>query len=226
MTNWNTLVAEPVKEMLTRIAGFIPTLVGVLIILVVGWIIAKMVRGAVIRLLKMIRFNAIAEKAGISKILSRGEIRITASQLLGALAYWLVMIMVLAMVVNLMGLTVASQLLGGLLAYIPKVIAGLFVLILGLFLGNLVSGIVHTAASNADLPSPEMLSNLSKWAIVIFAMTISLKQLGIAPLLVSTTFNIFFAGVCLALALAFGLGGREMAARYLEELRERHSRKK
>ena len=141
---------------------------------------------------------------------------------IGILAYWLVMIMVLVMVVNALGLTVASQLLEDLFAYIPNVIAALFVLVLGVFLGNFVSGLVSTAAGNADLPNPEMLGGISRWTIVIFAVTISLRELGIAPLLVSSTFNIFFGGVCLALALAFGLGGRDIAAKYLEELRKKH----
>ncbi len=220
MLNWGVLVAEPVTEMLTKIARFIPTLVGALVILIVGWIIAKIARNAVKRFLQLIHFDTIAEKSGISDILKKGTVRVTAGQILTGLAYWLVMIMVLVMVVNALGLTVASQLLEGLLAYIPQVIAALFILVLGLFLGNLVFGIVHTAASNADLPKPEMLSSLARWAIVIFAVTVSLKQLGIAPFLVSTTFNIFFAGVCLALALAFGLGGREAAGKYIEQLKK------
>lgn len=224
MGNWRGLVAEPVREMLTKIANFIPSIVGALLILIVGWIIAKVIRGAVNKLLKVLHFSTLADKSGISKVLSKGEVKVTASQIISGLAYWLVMIMVLAMVVNALGLTVASQLLEGLLGYIPKVIAALFVLILGLFLGNLVYGVVHTAASNADLPKPELLSNISKGAIIIFAITIFLKQLGIDPLLVSTTFNIFFAGLCLALSLAFGLGGRDIAARYLDELKQRHSR--
>jgi hypothetical protein len=186
-------------------------------------VIAKLVRGLVSRLLTAIRFEAIAQKAGIPKILSKGGIKLTARQMISALAYWLVMIMVLVMVVNALGLTVASQLLEGLLAYIPNVIAAIFVLVLGMFLGNIVSGIVRTAASNANLPKPQMLGNISQWAILIFAATISLRQLGIAPLLVTTTFNILFAGICLALALAFGLGGKDAAARYLEELRKRQS---
>jgi hypothetical protein len=86
-----------------------------------------------------------------------------------------------------------------------------------------LSGIVRTAAGNANLPKPELFAGVSRWAIIIFAATIALEELGIAPLLVTTTFNIILGGVCLALALAFGLGGKDAAARYLEELRKRRS---
>jgi hypothetical protein len=90
-----------------------------------------------------------------------------------------------------------------------------------LFLATFVSGIVRTAAANANLPHPELLSGISRWAIIIFAVTISLAQLGIAPMFVTATFNILLGGVVLALALAFGLGGKDAAARYLNELQQK-----
>ena len=82
-----------------------------------------------------------------------------------------------------------------------------------------MSGIVRTACGNANVPKPELIAGISRWAIIIFAATIAMEQLGIAPLLVGTAFNIILGGVVLALALAFGLGGKDAAARYLEELR-------
>lgn len=215
---WENLIFEPVREMLTKITGYLPTLLGALIILIVGWIVANIIRSLANRLLKIIRFNTLAEKAGISEILSKGGIKATSAEVLSGLVYWLVIIMVLVMVVNALGLPQASQVLESLFDYIPNVIAAVFVLIVGMFLAGFVSGIVRTAAGNASLPKPEILAGISRWAIIIFAATISLRQLGIAPLLVTSTFNIFFGGLCLALALAFGIGGKDVAAKYLEEL--------
>ena len=216
--NYENLVVEPLVEMLKRIAIFIPTLVGVLVILIAGWIIAKIIGGIVNRLLNVIHFNMIADKGGISEVLRKGGLKTTASQIISSLVYWLIMIMVLIMVVNALGLTVATQPLEDLFAYIPNVIAALIILVLGMFLGNFVSGLVRTAAGNANIPKPEMFGGISKWAIFIFAITISFKELGIAPLLVTSTFNIFFGALCFALALAFGLGGKDIAAKFLEDL--------
>jgi hypothetical protein len=136
------------------------------------------------------------------------------------------MIMVLVMAVDALGLPKASDVLTTLFAYIPNVIAALLVLVVAMFLASFVSGIVHTAAGNANLPKPEIFAGVSRWAIIIFAVTISLGELGIATLLVTTTFNIILGGVCLALGLAFGLGGKDAAARYLEELKEKRYQKK
>ncbi|MFC1501113.1 hypothetical protein ACFL58_01520 [Elusimicrobiota bacterium] len=226
MFDYKVLIVKPVLEMLEKIAAYLPTLLGALVILVIGWIVAKIIKAAVDKFLDLIKFEKVTQVSGITDALNKGHIKITPSNLISALVYWLVMIMVLVMTVNALGLTVASQLLEGLLGYLPMVIAAVFVLVLGLFLGNIVSGIVKVAAVNADLPEPHLIASISKWAIVVFAVAAALKQLGIAPVLVSSTFNIFFGAVCLALALAFGLGGTDAAKKFLEELTNKAKKKK
>jgi hypothetical protein len=223
---WNSLIVAPVSEMLTKLVGYLPTLMGALIILTVGWVVAKTLRRIVSRGLQKLHFNKMADKAGITEILNKGGLKTSANDVLSGLVYWLVIIMVLVMVVNALGLPQASNVLESLFAYIPNVIGALFVLVVGMFLANFVSGIVRTAAGNASLPKPDMLAVVSRWAIIIFAGTISLRELGIATLLVTTTFNIILGGVCLALALAFGLGGKDAAAKYLNEWQQRHEKPK
>jgi hypothetical protein len=221
--NWNELIADPVRQMLTKILDYLPILLGALIILIVGWIVAKIIRRAVEWLLKTVRFDVMADKTGITEVLRKGDLRITASQVVSGLVYWLIIIMVLVMTVEALGLPRASDVLASLFAYVPKVIAALLVLVVAMFLASFVSGIVRTAAGNANLPRPELIAGISQWAIIIFAVTIAMEELGIAPLLVGTAFNIILGGIVLALALAFGLGGKDAAARYLEELKKRHS---
>jgi hypothetical protein len=223
-SSWQSLIIAPISEMLKKILGYLPTLVGALIILIVGWIVAKIIKRLIETLLKIIRFDALADKAGITGILKKGNLKVTASEVVSGLVYWLVIIMVLVMVVNALGLPKASDVLASLFAYVPKVIGALFVLVVAMFLASFVSGIVQTAAGNANLPRPELYAGVSRWAIIIFAVTIALGELGIGTLLVTATFNIILGGVCLGLALAFGLGGKDAAARYLDELMKRRSR--
>lgn len=224
MLDYEMIIIEPIKEMLTKLTGFIPVLLGALAILIIGWLIAKLMRGIVNRVLKVVQFDKMADKAGIAEILTKGGIKPNARELLSSLFYWLLMIMVWVMVLNSLGLTVAAELLEKIFTYLPSVIAAIFVLILGMFIGNFFYGITRTAASNANLPKPEIYGSISKWAVVIFAGTIALGELGIAPLFVTSTFNIFFGAVCLALALAFGLGGKDIATKYLEEVTKGRSK--
>lgn len=220
-STFEQLVVQPIQEMLTTLAGFIPVLIGALAILIIGWLVAKVIRNLTHKLLEVIKFETLAQKAGINEILQKGGITITASEMLARLVYWLVMIIVLVMTVNAIGLTVASQLLDRFTQFIPRVISAVFVLIVGMFLANVISGIVTTAASNTKVPKPDLLGNLARWSILIFAIVIALGEIGVATLLVSTTFNIFFGAVCLALALAFGLGGKDAAAKVLRDYMEK-----
>jgi hypothetical protein len=220
--NWNELITDPIRQMLTSLLDYLPILLGALIILIVGWIVAKAIRRAADWLLKTVRFDAMADKTGVTAVLRKGELNVTASRIVSGLVYWLIIIMVLVMTVDALGLPKGSDILASLFAYIPKVIAALLVLVVAMFLASFVSGIVRTAAGNANLPRPELIAGISRWAIIIFAVTIAMEQLGIAPLLVGTAFNIILGGVVLALALAFGLGGRDAAARYIEESQHKH----
>lgn len=224
--DWETLIAEPVRNMLSKIMGFLPTLLGAIIILIVGWIIAKLIRQLIDKLLQLVRFDMLADKTGISEVLKKGDLKTSAREVVSSLVYWLIIIMVLIMTVDALGLPKASDVLTALFGYIPNVIAALLVIVVAIFLASLVSGIVHTAAGNAKMPRPELLAGICRWTIIIFAATIALTELGIAPLLVTTTFNIVLGGIVLALALAFGLGAKDSVAKWLEELRQKYAEKK
>jgi len=225
MFDWNTMIVEPLQAMLTQAASFVPSLVGAIIILIVGWIIARILQFISGRFLKLIRFDTAAQKAGISSALERGGVKYTTSSLVGRLVYWIVMILVLVMAVNALGLSAASELLNRILLYIPQVIAAIFIIVLGLFLGSFVAGIVQVTASNAGVERSELLGQLARLAIVVFTVAMALEQLKFATTIVSSAFVIVFGAIFLALALAFGLGCRDIAGRYIANLIERQTKK-
>jgi len=226
VVEWKNLFLDPVREMLTEIMSYLPVLLAALLILIIGWMFAKIIKSIVNGVLKVVRFDSLADKAGISGVLKKGEIKMTAREVFSSLVYWLVIIMVLVMVANALGLPKASDILSKLFAYVSKVIAALLVLVVAMFLASFVSEIVRTIAANTKLPKPGLLAGISRWAIIVFAVTIAMAQLGIAVVLVTTTFNIILGGIVLALALAFGLGGKDAAARYLEEFKKNYVQKK
>lgn len=215
MLGWNHVVTEPIKAMLSKVALFVPVLFGALSILLIGWIVAKVISGLFQKVLDQLKFNEFSAKIGLTDILTKGGVAITASALMAAIVYWAAMIVVFAITVDAIGLTVAAELLVKVSSYIPNVAYAIFVLIVGMFLANLMSGVVKAAASNAGLRRAELLGSIAKGAVLLFTTIVVFDELQIASFFVTTTFHIFFAAVCLALALSFGLGGRDLAAKIL-----------
>lgn len=216
--SFQTAIIDPVNATLVQLAAYLPALLGALLILIIGWIIAKLIQRGVTNGLSLLRLDAAAEHAGITSFLRKGEIKENASDLIGKLVYWLIMLIVLVTAVNALGLTTASELLDKIFMYLPNVIAAIFVIILGTFLAAIVSGIVMTTAANAGLKQAKILADVSRHAIVIFASIIALDQLGIATNLLVSTFSIFVAGAALAFAIAVGLGAKDKVTEIIDDL--------
>ena len=221
-------VLEPGRAFVARVAAFLPSLFAALLVFLVGWLLAKAVRLLVFRFLLAVRFDVASEKAGIDDILVRAELRQSPAELVALLAQWLVLLIGLMTAVNTLGLSSVSDLLNHVLLYIPKVIAAVVVLILGLFFANVLAGVVRAAAANAGMGEADVLGALARYAIVSFTVAVTLEELGIGAELVRSAFVILFGAVALGLALAFGLGckdlAREWMVRYLDGIRRKKSR--
>jgi hypothetical protein len=211
-----TVVQGAWNAFIIKIVAFLPMLIGALIIFVIGIIIAKLLKMAIIRLLKIIRFDSATEKTGIKGLLQKGNIIIAPSEIIGSLIYWFIAIFVLIASLDALGLPVVSDILNNIFLYIPNVVAAIIVLILGLLFANLLSSIVQTASSNAGLKTSEALGKASYYAVIFFSISIALTQLGIGKEVVTAAFIIAFGAVALALAISFGLGGKEIAGEYLK----------
>ncbi|MFH1481664.1 MAG: hypothetical protein ABIG67_10375 [Pseudomonadota bacterium] len=201
----------------TKITTFLPNLIGAIIIFVVGLIIAKLIKMGIVRLLRLVRFDSASEKTGIKSFLDKGSIVRTPSEIIGTLVYWFIMILVIIASFDALGLPIVSDILNDIFRYIPNVVAAIIVLMLGVLFANLLSAVVRTAASNAGLPIAEGMGKAAFYTIVFFSGSIALIQLGIGEEVVTAAFVITFGATALALALAFGLGGKEAAADYLRK---------
>ena len=216
--NWNMMVMEPVREILTRVAGFLPILMGVFVILIVGWIVAGVLKNVVVKLLKLIQLDTASEKSGLSDILRRGGIRHTVSELIGVLIYWLIMLLVFMTSLNALGMTVAASLLDKVIMYIPNVIAAVFILSLGIFFSSMIGTVVRTASSNAGITQAKLLGQLTQVVIMIFAVVITLEQLNIASSILNLAINIIIASIGLAFAIAVGLGSKDIAGKMIQDI--------
>lgn len=212
---YDSLIREPLREILTKVIDFAPVLLTALVILIVGGLLAKVIDNLLLRFFKMINFDKIADHLGLGRMLERGGIKHKPSELLSLMVYWIIIVVVLIMAVKSLGLTLASSLLDKLLAYIPSVISGAIVLTFGMVIAKVVSGFIQVVGANFDLPRPDVLSHLSKLAIMVYVVILFLKEIGLEMLFVEN-FVIFFGGIVFAMALAFGLAGKDIAAKYLD----------
>ncbi|MBI5143955.1 MAG: hypothetical protein HZA30_02670, partial [Candidatus Omnitrophica bacterium] len=149
---------------------------------------------------------------------AQGDIKLTLSELLGVIIYWLVMLIVIVTALNALNLTVAAELLSRLVAYVPNIIIAIFVLVLGSFLANFVGTIVRTTASNAGIKKAKSLGQVAQTVLVIFAVIIAVEQLNIATTLIAFAVNVVLAAVGLAIGLAFGLGCKDIAGKFLSDI--------
>ena len=216
--DWETTVMEPVQAMWTRVLGFLPTLVSVIIILIVGWLIASLIQKVITRFLKLARLDTASEKTGIANILTKGDINYTLSEIIGVMVYWLVMLVVILAAVNALQLTVAAELLNRVILYMPNVIASVFILVLGIFFASLLGNTVRTTAANAGVHQARSLGQATQVFISVFIFVEALKQLQIDTTLIDLLIKGVLAALALGVGLAIGLGCKDMAAKQVQQL--------
>ena len=217
---------EPVQAMWTRVMGFLPTLLSVVIILIVGYVLAAIVQKVVTRFLKLARLDTASEKTGIANILTKGDINYTLSEIVGVLIYWLMMLVVILAAVNALQLTVAAELLNRVILYIPNVIASVFILVLGIFFASLMANTVRTTAANAGVRQARSLGQATQVVIAIFVFVEALKQLGIDTSLIDLLMKAILAALALGVGLAVGLGCKDLAGRSVNQLVDSFKTKK
>jgi hypothetical protein len=218
-------MVEPVRNIFSRAIGFLPSLVGALVILFIGWIVAKIIQKVLTKIFQLIKFDAISDKSGLSNLFKRAGIKYSLSQLLGILSYWFVMLLVFISALNALNLTITAQLLDKIIYYIPNVMASLFIFVVGMYFATFLAGLVRTATSGVGMRESLFLGRLVQTIVVIFAFAIALEQLRIKAAILSFAFNIILASLGLAIGIAFGLGGRDIASKLLEDWRDRLRKK-
>ncbi len=225
MSSWEIVLLEPARTVLGQIREFLVNALLVIIILLIGWLLSKMVRSVVSKALNTVKINEISSRIELDKLLSKGGITYTLSDLIGVICYWLGLLITFMVAVNSVGLTTAADLLNQVVLYIPNVIAALFILILGMFVSTLLKNIVQTAASNAGLNQGKLLAQVVETIVIAFSVFVGLEQLQIGIRITEVTISIILGSLGLGLALAFGLGCREIAGKFVAELIEKLKKK-
>ncbi len=188
---------------------------GFLVILFIGWLVALGVGKAVTMLLRKAGFDRFSNRMGLARMEQRVGMNLDAPLILGKIAFWFIFLIFLVPAADSLGLPTVSSTLGALVGYLPNVFVAVLVLFLGTLLGHFAGDAVRGATAAANVGNPKLFGNITRWSIVFFAGLIALEQLQIAPALINVLFTAIISAAALAFALAFGLGGREFAQRWL-----------
>ncbi len=207
----NETLVQPLQNVLSTVLSFLPQLVGAIIILIIGYIVAKVLQAVVGRVLQGIGFDGWMEKGGIKQYFDRAQTNYTPATVLGRLVFWFVFIIAITMAADALGISQVSAVLAQLIAFIPSIIAAILILILAALLANFVSGIVRGATGS------NLLASMAQYAIIVYAVFAAITELGIAVELTAPTFLILLGAVALAAAIAFGIGGREVAGEIIQK---------
>jgi hypothetical protein len=216
------LLLETTREFLHQVAAFLPRLLLALVVLAVGWLLAKMARFAVERALRAVNFTVLTERAGTDNFLHQAGMRGDTTTLFGLVGFWLVVLATLMIAFNGLGLTYITDLLGRVVWFTPKLLVAMLVVVFGSYCARFVGGAVQSYCEDAQIPDADMLGRIARYLIVVFVVMIALGQVEVGGDIVQRTFLIILGGLVLALALAFGLGGKEWAAAMLERWWPRH----
>jgi hypothetical protein len=206
---------ERLQASLAQLWEFVPALFGAAVVLLAGYLLAKLVQKGVARALRRIRLNEMLRKGGVIQAVDRSGTHFNPTRVVATLTFWLVMFTVMLVAANALGFDSVAKVFSELMSYIPSVIAAIVIVILGIVLGDFVGGLI--LASTSALHGGPTLARAGKGGVILLAVFMSLQEMGVATDIVTTAFAIMFGAVALALALAFGLGNRELAGEITRE---------
>ena len=210
------MVVDSLRALLQQVGVFLPRLGTALIVLLLGWLFAKGARLAVVKALRALNFHVLTERAGIDSFLQQGGTEKDTTDLFGTIAYLLVILASLIVASNSLGLAQVTDLLGRVLLFVPKLLVALLVVVFGSYFARFAGRSVQTYCRGADIADAELLGRLMQYGVMAFVVLLAIDHLDVGGGLIQQTFLILLGGVVVALALAFGIGGRERAAALIE----------
>lgn len=194
-----------------QMAGLLPKLLVGILILLIGSMLARLIRALAFRVFVAIRLDRLSDRLGVNAFLARGDARHTVAGVFATLVYWFVLVFSLEVLSKVLGLEGVSSFLGQVVGYLPRLAVALAITIVGIVIASFFGGAIQVAAANAGFPAPGPLGRAIKYLIALIALVMALEQAQIGTRFLTTTLDIVIAAVGLALALAFGLGCKDLA---------------
>ena len=199
----------------SAIVSAAPKIAAVAVVIVVGLLLARVARAIVHRVLKLVRFESLAQRIGMTNVLKRAEVTASSSEILGTLVYWTLLMFTALVALGVLGIATAAT-FAAIGTMIPNVVIACAILIVGLNVAGFIAKLIQTTVVNAEIRQGRLIRNTAHYGMGALVVILALQQLGISTAILTTSFFIFFGATCLAMALAIGIGSREWAGRLAE----------
>lgn len=217
---WTEVVTASLQTLWSGFIGFLPRLLGAVIVFLIGWLIAALLGKLAAQIVRALRIDQILEKMGLGKTLAKANIKLDSGKFMGELVKWFFIIVFLMAATDILNLPQVTEFLKQILFYIPHLIVAVIILLVAVVVANFLHKLVKASVEAAGLKSANFLGSVTRWAVLVFAVLAALLQLGIVPALIQTIFIGFVGALALSTGLAFGLGGRDLASQLLGRLKK------
>jgi hypothetical protein len=208
-------LSQALHEIARGFAHFLPRLIVMLILVFVGWVIAYIVKALLRSMLRLIKFDRLSENAGASQLLTKAALP-SATEMLSRFVFWVAWLGFVLLGVSVLGILGLQGQIANFFLFLPRLFVAIFIMFFGLLAASFFSRAALLAAVNANVPSPRVLSLALRSIITVFVLSIAFEELGLAEQTMLVAFGIAFGALMLGLAIAFGMGGRDLAKRFLE----------
>src|SRR6266700_6030460 len=208
-------LTQAMHELARGFAHYLPRLIVMLILAFVGWAIAYVVKAVLRNILKLVKFDKLSENAGASQLLTKAALP-SSTELLSRFVFWVAWLGFILLGVSVLGILGLQEQIARFFLFLPRLFVALFILFFGLLAASFFSRAALLSGVNADLPSPRLISWAVRTMIILFVVSMAFEELGIGSHTVIVAFALTFGALMLGMALAFGLGGKELARKYLE----------
>jgi len=216
MTDFMNLILEPLQEVFKKITVFLPNMLAMLVILILGIVAARLLRALLVRFLKAINFDSWSDRMGVTTILRKGDLWAKPSLALGAIFFWILIVVVLMTGMSALKVNAIDHLVTQFFAYLPRAFSAVVILTVGYVLAGFISRAVLIAAVNNGYHYARLLAEAIRLLLTVLILSMVLEELKVAPGIVLAAFSIIFGGIVIALAIAFGVGGIDAAKRMIE----------
>jgi small-conductance mechanosensitive channel len=222
--SWGEFFNGSLMDLWGGFIHFVPSLLGALILFIIGWVVASVIGKAIAQVLNALKLDKLFESAGASELLNRAGMKLNVGGFIGGVVKWFIIVVFLMASLEIMGLTQVNDFLReAVLFYLPKVIIASLVLVIATVISDTMKKLVQASAQAANVRSANMLGSITRYAIWIFAFIIALSELGIASSFMQILFTGLIAALAIACGLAFGLGGKDAAAKAIDSFKNNMS---